>query len=81
MAKLSPRDLICTKGSNTGIQISIIVALKWFCDSQEIHVLDASRVKEKGLKRNKTRGGNLLLTGTVTRGLQTMYSGFLDTMN
>ena len=38
-------------------------------------------LKEMGLKRKMTKDGNLLLTGTVTTGLQTMYSGFLDTMN
>ena len=78
MVKLSRRDLLYTKRSNNGIKISIIVSLKWFCDSQEIHVLDASRVKEKGLKRNKTRGGNLLLTGTVTRALQTIFHQFCN---
>ena len=62
-----------------GIKNSIIVALKQLCDSQKKP--DASREKETGLKRNKTRDGNLLLTGTLTTGLQTMYSGFLDTMN
>ena len=35
------------KRSNTSIEISIIVAPKWFCDSQEIP--DASRTNEKGL--------------------------------
>ena len=49
-----------------GIKNSIIVALKQLCDSQKKP--DASREKEMGLKRNKTRDGNFLLTGTVTYG-------------